>query len=141
MDILFRPMRWVFLGVAFTIPAFAPQAESSSPEQQLSEQKVKERAEQRWRALIQGDVAKAYEFLSPAYRQAVPIEVYGARLGGAVQWNQALVDSINCNPESCSLKIAIDYKHRSTGQHVNRTFLDEKWIRVDDQWWYFPITQ
>jgi hypothetical protein len=61
----------------------APTVDDRTPEEI-----VHERAQQRWDALLAGDIERAYGFITPAYRATSSLELYRARFGSAIQWNE-----------------------------------------------------
>jgi hypothetical protein len=103
------------------------------------EQQVAERALERWQAIINNDLESAYSFLSPAYRQAVPLTMYQSRLGQNVAWRDAHVKSVSCATDACQVAVEISYRYNLPNfeKQENNRLLEEKWIRVEDDWWYF----
>lgn len=102
------------------------------------EQRVADRAAQRWQALIDKDLNRAYEFFSPAYRQAVSVERYKGSFGGSVIWQDAEVKTVKCGENVCDVTMMIVYKYnvRAASFESNK-ILEEKWILSDGAWWYF----
>src|SRR4051812_42141290 len=47
---------------------------------------VRERATQRWSALVAEDFEKAYTYMPPSYRAATPFERYKNSFKGAIKW-------------------------------------------------------
>lgn len=97
-----------------------------------SEQKVGDRAQQRWDALVAGQVEKAYEFLSPGTRQARSLQSYKAliRLGF---WREAKVERVECaSQEQCKVTVVVKYLHRGS---VISSPVFEDWVLVERQWW------
>ena len=105
------------------------------------EERVGQRAVERWHALMAGDFKKAYSYLGPGYRSATPYTIYEARLRSVVvEWKQVDIKLVKCQPELCSVDVDVDYrptvKDFKTYQLQSR--LNEKWVKVDNQWWYVP---
>jgi hypothetical protein len=95
---------------------------------------IKERAEARWGFMIEGNIRKAYEFLSPGSREVVSADAYvlGIKPG---MWRAVKVDKVNCAaPDACDVDLTINYVF--AGKNI-RTPLREKWVRQDAKWWYF----
>lgn len=94
---------------------------------------VAEKAQARWTALIDGDLKKAYGFVSPTSRQTYTWEVYR----GAVRpgfWKTAKVDKVACPAKDlCEVDLTIEYAQRGT---VIRTPLRESWTKQDGEWWF-----
>ena len=103
------------------------------------EQRVAERALERWQAIIDNDLESAYAFLSPAYRQAVPLTMYQGRLGQNVAWRDAEVKSVSCATDACDVALQISYRYNMPNfeKLENSRLFKEKWIRIEDDWWYF----
>lgn len=104
------------------------------------EQRVSERAIQRWQALIARDIGEAYEFLSPAYRQAVSLDRYKSSIGGAVAWQDVEVKRVECKQDLCDVSLMIRYKYKNNtvaADFESSTVLEEKWVLSDGDWWYF----
>jgi hypothetical protein len=94
---------------------------------------VQQRAEARWQAILKGDYAAAYGYLSPASRQSVALPAFEARMRGA-QLRGAKVDAVDCGDESCKVAISITYDHRLMKGIT--TPAQETWVISDGQAWY-----
>lgn len=100
------------------------------------EQRVTERANQRWQSVLAGDVEKAYSFVVPAYREIVDLQRYKANFGSAANRVGAQVVSASCEPEVCEVVVRVDFVPplRPKTEVVN-THLNERWVLVDGEWW------
>ncbi len=108
----------------------------SASSAQIEPQKmVGDLATARWNALIKGDFAKAYNYLSPGTREVMSLDLYKAKVHGG-KWKKANVDSVSCEQDLCSVLMAIEYSYRDIKSLETR--LDEKWIRQDGKWWFVP---
>jgi hypothetical protein len=99
---------------------------------------VKERAQQRWQALIGSDFAKAYAYTAPSYRALVSADTYRKGFGSG-GWVSADVQSVNCDTDKCTVRLKIDMKP-PMGTRFGSTigsYVDETWILEDRQWWLF----
>ena len=99
---------------------------------------VKERAQQRWQALIGSDFAKAYTFTAPSYRALVSADSYRKSFGPG-GWVSSEVASVNCDTEKCTVRLKIDMKP-PMGTRFGSTigsYIDETWILEDRQWWFY----
>ena len=97
---------------------------------------VKDRAQQRWQALIGNDFAKAYTFTAPSYRALVSAENYRKNFGPG-GWISAEAVSANCDAEKCTVKLKIELTS-PMGTRFGSTiggYVDETWILEDRQWW------
>lgn len=105
------------------------------------EQRVTDRAEQRWAALIDGDFTGAYAFLSPGYRANITQRQYMGRFGGAVAWREATVAGVECDAQNaCTAVITLRYLASVPGgeEYEGRRDLSERWVRSDEEWWLLP---
>ncbi len=105
----------------------APKASEVPPEKA-----VKQRAQERWDALIAGDVPKVYGYMSPAAREAMTLEAFrgSVRLGF---FQRAEVVKVECQPEVCDVQLQVAYVYR--GSSIV-TPVRESWIRSGDGWWH-----
>jgi len=129
-----QPARWAALGAAVLLAACANLA-TQPPEEQ-----VKQRANARWQALVEGKFTEAYSYNTPGFRALVTPDSYRARTGGSVKWVGATVTKVDC-PEAakCKVQIKLDYKPLFGGKMDGfySTYLDENWLLEASQWWIF----
>ena len=94
---------------------------------------VAARAKARWDALIKLDVAGAYEFLSPASKATMPLDVYRAKhkLG---LYREAKVDSVKCEADTCTVEVRLTYDYKRF-KGITTPVL-EKWIITQGQAWF-----
>ncbi|ABA57276.1 hypothetical protein Noc_0763 [Nitrosococcus oceani ATCC 19707] len=105
------------------------------------EEVVGQRAVERWQALAQRDMEKAYSYLSPGYRAVNSLELYQARIGDKVQWKGATVKKIACADNTCDVTLTLRYRYATppTGSHYEgERPIKEKWTQTEDQWWLLP---
>jgi hypothetical protein len=98
------------------------------------EEIVRERAQQRWDALLAGDTETAYGFASPAYRASTTLQRYRGGFGQSVKWISAVVDSVECDAERCEAVIQLTYQ-MLPNMIQNTRPVEETWIAVEGQWW------
>jgi len=100
---------------------------------------VAQRAEQRWAAMIDGDLEKAWEFTQPGFRAIVKQKDYRRRFGAAGQWKSVQIHGVQCEPERCTVKLRLTslvlVPPRANREVVG--YLDEVWVRDEGQWWYY----
>ena len=72
-----------------------PAGDSVSSMQNEPQKIVADLAAARWEALIKGDFAKAYSYLSPGTREVMSLDLYKAKIRGGT-WKKANVDSVSC---------------------------------------------
>ena len=105
------------------------------------EERVGQRAVERWQALMAGDFKKAYSYLGPGYRSATPYAVYEARLNsGMVKWGKAGLKSVKCEPELCTVGMEVEYHPTAKGfeAYQLQKIMVEKWVKGNGQWWHIP---
>jgi hypothetical protein len=104
------------------------------------EKVVRERAQERWAALIAGDFPKAYRLMPPSYRASTPVERFVGSFQGGVKWVKADVVWVKCETDDkCIARMNVDSLvafNRGTTP-LNNAW-DETWIREDGGWWLFP---
>jgi len=94
---------------------------------------VTKRAQERWDALLKGDVKAAYAYLSPASRAVTSLERYQARTNPA-NFRSVKFENVTCQSESCQLKLWLTFDHRV--MKGVETPLEETWIFENGQAWY-----
>jgi hypothetical protein len=100
---------------------------------QTPEERVMERSQARWDALVKGDTRAAYGFLSPGSRAVTTPEIYASSIRAGF-WKSAKVNKVVCgSPQSCDAQTEIEYEFQ--GKRT-KTPLQETWIREGSDWWY-----
>ncbi len=103
---------------------------------------IKQRAVQRWDYLIAHQAEKAYDFLTPGYRQTESRELYEKRMNGrGLRWGKVHFASQKCDKDVCHVHLIVDYSLRMggpAGTVKSSGFLTETWIRADGNWYYLP---
>lgn len=102
---------------------------------------LKSRVEARWNHLIQGEVEKAYTYLSPEYRSVVTLQQYRGKYGRAVEWRVAHADHVSYDsPTVASVSVEVTYRVGLPGARgevvESKKILTEKWLYKDGGWWY-----
>ena len=129
-----RAAVWVAIGTSLLLASCAS-LNNKPPEEQ-----VRQRAAQRWQALVAGDFNRAYSYNTPGYRAVITPESFRGRIGSSGSWVGAEVMAMNC-PEAvkCIARVRIDFKPfmgRRYGDNIS-TYADETWLLEDGQWWLF----
>ena len=97
------------------------------------EDAVASRVGERWDALIKGDYARAYEYLSPASRDVAVAraisEAYAER--GLPRSEDRMID---CDTERCKVKLSVTYDHRLMKGVT--TPLEETWVFDKGKPWF-----
>ena len=102
------------------------------------EEAVSARADQRWKALMAADWAKAHTFLTPAFRATMPVERYRERFVGVPRWTNVTVRSAKCESEKCTVVVRIEAQYGGrSGMRTLSTEMPETWLREDGQWYKY----
>jgi hypothetical protein len=104
---------------------------------------VDARAQARWDRLLAGDIAGAYEYLSPGYRSGTTAMQYQREvLLKKVRWTGAEYIGSDCSESVCKVSISLDYAVMGALPGVPRyqssRTITENWIWLDGQWWLVP---
>lgn len=130
------------LGVLMFSLLSACATSGSGPEKE----KIENRAQARWDALLAGDVETAYGYFSPGYRSSVSLIDYAVELRmRRVNWTSAAYKEHSCENKTCDVKFTVGYKIVRALPGVptfeSQSIVDERWIQIDGQWWYLPQKQ
>ena len=103
------------------------------------EELVRQRAQARWAALIDGDWSKAYQYMAPSYRAVVEQKRYANQFGGGATWLAAEVVNVTCAEDRCTVRMKVTYQPviGMRGGEPSSTHFNETWIREEGQWWMF----
>lgn len=109
------------------------------------EERVFELAEQRQAALLNHDFKKAYQYMSPGYRQLNSLEQFHSNYAGVYSWVSSNVKNVSCEDEICKVNVEIEYdaqlmmntarKPNSERFLIPRVNL-ETWVKLDNKWWF-----
>ena len=108
-----------------------------------AEMVVEERAKARWESLLSGDLAGAYEYLTPGYRSSVSsLQYQRSLLLMRIKWNEAQVIESECEEISCNVTISLDYTLHGALPGVSSfegtQKFEESWLLVDGNWYFVP---
>ena len=101
--------------------------------QEVKQAAVTERAKARWQAIIDGEVEKAYGFLSPGSKAVTSYEKYRAR-ARLTGFRAADVESVACETEVCKVQLRVTLDHSVMKGLV--VPLQETWVLENGQYWY-----
>ena len=105
-----------------------------------AEQQLRQRATERWQALIKGEFSRAYLYSTPSFKAVVTPDAYRNRFGSAVTWTAAEVVLVSCSEvTTCTVTMSIDFKPliaRAKLPSVS-TRVEETWLFEQEQWWFF----
>lgn len=136
--------RKVYFARFFTVAAIvALVACAAAPEKKDEDNSViKERAVARWNLLIAHKADKAYDYLSPGYRDTISREKYAGEMDErGVKWEKVDYASQECQPATCKVRLLVEYKVQlkgSVGTVKSMGPLVETWIKTDGKWYFLP---
>lgn len=104
---------------------------------------VDTRSVERWNYLIAHEAEKAYDYLTPGYRETTTRDQYATAMNNRpVIWKHATFEKKDCDGDRCSVVVAITYSMPVPGRAEQRTDATSKqsetWLRLDGQWYYLP---
>jgi len=103
---------------------------------QTDEEQVGKLAQGWLNALLDKDLAAAYQYTTPGFKESVTLGQYHARVGGAAVWTKAEVTDVLCKmSEKCIVKALVTYKLTRFGVAENTRLSEYIWIKGDDGTW------
>jgi hypothetical protein len=105
------------------------------------EEIVGQRVNERWDALIEGRLEKAYSFETPEYRELYTFMDYRKTIRGVGSWQKVEIDDVECSDNKCIANIVI-YVNINVGMGFgvvkSNTRAKENWIRqsTSGQWYH-----
>ncbi len=97
---------------------------------------VTERSAARWQAVIDGDFAKAYGYLSPATRDTVTLAGF-TTIASRLSYRAVKVTGATCEAAKCRVNLVVTYSGKVGSGTMNvNTPLAEVWIIDHGQIWY-----
>lgn len=94
-------------------------------------------AQQRWDALIKGDLEHAYEYYTEAFQATTPFDVFKRKTQGAGLWSKAQVQKVQCETSGkrcrVDVEVTVSLKMRGLNQPVESSdVVQETWVK--DGW-------
>lgn len=102
------------------------------------EEAVRARANARLKALVSGDLPKAYSYLSPASRSLVSLEAWRNNLSRATVWKSAEVFSVECPAaDRCKVRVTVSHQPLVLAGTLGTitSAIDETWLADKGDWW------
>jgi len=104
---------------------------------------IEERATARWEAIFSGDLAGAYEYLSPAYRTSVSsLQYQRSILLKRVAWTSAKYIWSSCQETTCRVKFEVGFTISGgvpgIKSYSGTQTIEESWVLDDGQWYLVP---
>jgi len=131
------PRRAVFAAVLAGAVLWLAGCASLQPK--TPEDVVRQRAEERWAALIDAQFPQAWQYTQPGFRAVVKQADYVKRFGAGAQWKGVQVHDVTCEAERCAVRVRLTLTVLTppfTGQGLV-SLVDETWVREDGQWWFY----
>ena len=135
----FKFLFFVFLAVAGAVNLVGcgsmvsvPAAGASPRSTDAAAQQVTARAQLRWNALLKGDMAVAYQFISPGGRSLITAEQYRPRVN-ATFWRGAKAEKASCEAETCEVSVLVDMFVEGVKTTIP---VKETWILDAGKWWF-----
>lgn len=78
---------------------------------------VKQAAQQRWNALLAGDLQQAYQYYTDAFKQTVPYEHFRNSVQGVGLWSKAQVQKVSCDTsgDKCNAEVEVTVAMKMRG--------------------------
>lgn len=94
-------------------------------------------AQQRWDAMIKGNLEQAYEYYTDAFKATTPLDVFRHKVQGTGLWNQAKVQKVQCEVpgKRCQVdvEVTVSMKMRGLSKPVESSdVVHETWVK--DGW-------
>jgi len=103
---------------------------------------LRKRSVERWDALIEHKADKAWDYLTPGYRETKPREQYAKEMNErGIHWTKVRYSSQECEPETCKVRLAVEYDLNlggMAGTVHSMAPLIETWIKIDGHWYFLP---
>lgn len=146
MKISFLPMSVLVaslmgFGVSVMI-AEAQELESSHSEvvANAAKKALAERVEARWKALSERDYHLAYQFETPAYREAYSPQIFRGRFGEQIAWKKAEVAEVKIQDSTAAVKVRVSYRAAAPSMTPpimeGVRIMQEAWVREGQEWFH-----
>ena len=103
-----------------------------------AEQQVKQAAQQRWAALIKGDLAQAYQAYTQAFQATTSLAAFKQHMRGTGLWQTAEVKNVHCDStlKQCKVEVEVTMAMRmrgvaepvETSDSIEETWINEGWL-------------
>ncbi|WMP18714.1 hypothetical protein [Thiothrix lacustris] len=102
-----------------------------------AESVITEFAQQRWDAMISGNVTQAYEYYTDAFKATTPLDVFKHKANGVGLWSKAQVKQVQCEASGKRCQVDVDVtvsmKMRGLSKPVDTNdVVHETWVK--DGW-------
>lgn len=91
-------------------------------------------AQQRWDALIKGNLEQAYAYYTEAFQATTPFDVFKRKTQGVGLWNKAQVQKVQCETSGkrcrVDVEVTVSLKMRGLNQPVESSdVVQETWVK------------
>lgn len=108
------------------------------------EQIVGDMAQQRQVALLEKDFVKAYQYMSPGYRQLNSVEQFTSNYAGVYSWVSSDILSTACEEDVCTVNVEVSIDiglMQNTRTPAPKKVLiprvnHETWLKLEGKWWF-----
>lgn len=105
------------------------------------EEEVTQRAQQRHQAMIERDFEKIWHLTSPGHRERVPLmDFVISQNRRPLRWLDATVERLECEDSVCKVVTQVKVRPLGGGAAFHRMEvtqpIEERWILVEDEWWF-----
>ncbi len=140
MKIICLTRRNIIVLVSFCVFSLLSACTTTSKQQASS---IEERATARWGAMLSGDIAGAYEFLSPGIRSSVTLSQYQQSIfTQQVKWTDAQYSGSECTESICKVRILLGFAVRGAlpgvKSYEGTQPIEESWVLIDREWYLVP---
>lgn len=102
---------------------------------------IDRRSVERWNYLIAHQAEKAYDYLTPGFRQTQTRENYAAAMNSRpVQWKAVKFNKKECDADRCKVTVDVTYAVTLGGGAVAdmTSSRSETWLLIDGEWFLLP---
>ena len=103
---------------------------------------ISTRAVERWDFLISRQAEKAYDYLTPGFRETKTRAEYAQEMNGrGIRWTKAQFASQQCDGDVCHVHLSVDYNVTlagPTGKTRTIGMVVETWVKAKGQWYFLP---
>lgn len=105
-------------------------------------------AGQRQAALLKQDFKKAYQYMSPGYRQLNTVEQLSASYAGVYSWVSSNVKNVSCSDDVCKVGVEVEVdiglmmnssRRPEADRFIVKRFNSETWFKLDGKWWFSKL--
>ena len=100
------------------------------------------RSVERWNLLITHKAEKAWDYLTPGYRETKPRDIYAKEMNDrAVRWTKVSFSSQECDANVCKVRLTVDYNVNLgglSGKVQSIAPVTETWVNVKGHWYFLP---